>query len=163
MACGLTRVHWVPSVRRPTMTSVPASTPYRWAHGLGEAGWGEHGRCLFCPFPVSVWEGPAGAECEGCADHPRRPEGLAQGAILCVARGLPVAQGSKVGSPGGMSGPALVWMPLLPTALRHHQMPPGLRDSCLVSLCSLGRVLTWVGGSSYCPKRSWLEPPKSVA
>lgn len=71
--------------------------------------------------PVSVWEGPAGVEREGRPDHPRRPEGPAQRAILCVARGLPVAQGSKVGSLRGMSGPALFWMLLVTRA----KMPPG--------------------------------------
>lgn len=152
MACVLTRVHWLPSVRRPTMTSVPASTPCRWAHGLGEAGWGEDDHGLLGLFPVSVWEGPAGAECEGCADHPCRPEGPAQGAVLCVARGLPVTQSSKVGSQGGVSGPALVWMSLLPRALRHHLTPPGLQDSYLASLCPLGRDLTWVGGPVTAPR-----------
>lgn len=118
------------------MTSVPASTPCRWAHGFGEAGGGVcvggHGCPLLRLFPVSVWEGPAGAEREGRADHPRRPEGPAQGAVLRVARGLPVAQGSKVGSPGGVRGPALVGMTLLPRALRRRRLLlPGLQDSCL--------------------------------
>lgn len=56
------------------------------------------------PCPVPAWAGPARAECSGCADHTSWRQGSAQGALLCVARGLPVASSPEVSGVGRMSG-----------------------------------------------------------
>lgn len=106
-ACRPTRVPWQPSVRRQTTISEPASTPCRCAgRKLAVVGW-DRGQLPLNPHtlcPVPARARPAGAERSGCADHTSRPQGPAQGALLCVAGGLPAAPGPEVDGAGRRSG-----------------------------------------------------------
>lgn len=66
-----------------------------------------------CPVPARAR--PAGAECSGRADHTSRPQGPAQGALLCVAGGLPAAPGPEVDGVAeggaGQAQPGYLWCP----------------------------------------------------
>lgn len=65
--------------------------------------WGQPSSPSLTPCPVPAQAGPAGTERSGRSEHAHWPEGSAEGALFCVAGGLPAAPGPEVGRP------ALAW------------------------------------------------------